>query len=246
MKNYSIKFSLIIVLFYTAIACSKEQELEITSSTVPIMPTKNNPLTKQAATKIFVYQKKEYHLLFDTRNDGIPTKASTELERAVAHTTDLTAFTFLGKDSDKTYLFDTEMQGYQYIETHIDQSSGRQLQVGHATDFLRDQLIAKYGAPPIDYTNPIIRAEAQDGINAIYQQFNIVGKPSTDVAAFMGTLQNNNAKNTNNNSWQLWEHPIQNGEVFDIETAPNVWSWTHGEWNCNITYAAMDLVPCNR
>lgn len=107
MKNHPINCLLTVIAFYTTIACSKKQELKTTSPTVPTKTIKNNPLTKQAATKIFVYQEKEYHLVFDARNDGIPTEASRELEQAVAHTTDLTAFTFLGKDNDKTYLFDT-------------------------------------------------------------------------------------------------------------------------------------------
>lgn len=164
------------------------------------------------------------------------------LENEVAHETDLTAFSFSGKDQHKQYLFSSEMAGYKYIEDHIDKSTGRQLQVEHATNLLRDKLLQQYGAP-VDYKNPQIYATAKAGIDQIYQDFKIASTPPTNVADFMGELRTNppNNKSTNNNSWRLWEDAIQNGDMFDIETEPNVWSWVHGEWDCNITYAAMSL-----
>lgn len=217
MKNHSIKAVVLLLSICAVISCSKEKVMEQTAASTP------QELTKKGTTeKVFVYQEQDYLILFDNNGDYIPTAASDALQRAIATAADLTAFSFSSKGENKTHLFDSEMEGYKYGETHIDQRSGRQLQVGHATNLLRDQLIQKYGSPPIDYTNPIIKAEAEAGVAAIYAAYHIAGSPPKNVVDFMGTLGNKTTKSTNNNSWQLWEHPIQNGEVFDMETEPNV------------------------
>jgi hypothetical protein len=241
MKNYLILAITWLLGICVIGSCSKECEHAPILSTEPTNATKTSKSTVTTANKTFIYKEQKYTILLDAQGDYIPTEESDALQQAIAQAPDLTAFVFLGKLGNHTYLFDTELEGYKYSENHIDQRSGRLLQIVHATNLLRDRLIEQYGLPPLDYNDPAIKAAAALGIAEIYTTYNIVGTPPKDVAAFMGTLGNTTAKTTNNNSWRLWEHPIQNGEVFDIETEPNVWSWVHGEWDCNITYAAMNL-----
>lgn len=221
-----------IVLFLCSLlifSCSKEQEVRDTQSQI----------SKNTTEKVFVYNEKEYKILFDKNEQFIPNEESTLLESLVAEQSDVTAFSFSSRE-EETHLFNSEMEGYKYYEEHIDQKVGRQFQVGHATDLLRDQLIERYGVD-INYNDPQIYAEVKTAIDNIYSEFKIVGTPPRDVASFMGKLGEGRDRSRNNNSWRLWEDAIQNGDMFNLETEPNVWFWIHGAWDCNWTYAAANL-----
>ncbi|WMX12865.1 MULTISPECIES: hypothetical protein [unclassified Aureispira] len=227
--KHSILMVALMLLFSLVISCSKQKEAEETQ----------NQISQNTIERTFVYNQKEYKILFGKEEHFIPNEESALLESLVAEQSDVVAFSFSGREK-KIHLFNSEMEGYKYYEEHIDEKVGRQFQVGHATNLLRDQLIARYGVD-INYNDPQIYAETKAAIDAIYNEFKIVGTPPRDVEAFMGKLGEGRSASRNNNSWRLWEDAIQNGEMFNLETEPNVWFWIHGEWDCNWTYAAANL-----
>lgn len=230
MKHSILNATTLLLCSFLVFSCSKEQELQETQ----------NQISENTTEKIFVYNQKEYKILFDKNEHFIPNEQSALLESSVAEEADLTAFSFSSKEGGTIHLFDSEMEGYKYYEENIDKKVGRQFQVGHATDLLRDELIAQHGVD-INYDDPQIYAYTKAAIDNIYREFKIVGTPPRDVAAFMGKLGEGKEQGRNNNSWQLWEDIGRNGEMFNLETEPNVWFWIHGEWDCNWTYAAANL-----
>ena len=230
MKHSIMNATILLLCAFLTISCSKEQEIQETQSQI----------AESTREKIFVYNQKEYKILFDKKEHFIPNEQSALLEKLVIEQSDVTAFLFSGREEAKTHLFNSEMEGYKYYEEYIDEKVGRQFQVGHATNLLRDQLIGQYGVD-INYDDPQIYAYTKAAIDDIYNDFKIVGTPPRDVESFMGKLGEKKKTNRNNNSWQLWEDMGRNGEMFNLETEPNVSHWVHGAWDCNETYAAMYL-----
>lgn len=230
MKHPILNAAVLLLCSLLILSCSKEREIQE-------IKTQIDESTRE---KIFVYNQKEYKILFDEKEHFIPNEQSTLLENLVAEQSDVTAFSFSSREGAKTHLFNSEMEGYKYYEEYIDEKAGRQFQVGHATNLLRDNLIEQYGVD-INYDDPQIYAYTKAAIDGIYNDFKIVGTPPRDVESFMGKLGEKKNTNRNNNSWQLWEDSGRNGDMFNLETEPNVWFWVHGAWDCNETYAAAYL-----
>lgn len=235
MLHYRTHLAGLLLLILFLVSCSKESKIEEQASTTIDNSTRT----------AFFYEGRKYNLLFDNKGLLIPTEESELFQKTIDGKTGMAEFIFLDGEKDAIYLFDSEMEGYKYYEDNFDKRIGRDFQVGHATNLLRDKLYEKYGNIDFDYSNPLIYADAKAGIEDIYNRFNIEGEVSKDLAFFMGELDNNNSSsqtnNRNNNSWRLWEHANRGGDVFNLETEPNVWSWTHGNYNCFKTYAAADL-----
>lgn len=200
--------------------------------------------TENYKTITYVYNGNEYAIKIDEKRNLIPTEESECLQNLLSQQSDATSFSFGFNPEKKVFIFNSEMDGYKYIEENKDKELGRKFQVAHATNLLRDELIKKYGTPDIDYTNPQIYTEALAGIEEIYRVFKIAGDIPRDLEFFMGKLERNDPNQGNSRSnglFRLWEHANLQGEMFDMESEPNVWSWTHGNWNCYKTYQAADL-----
>lgn len=229
MKCYRIDAVIMLLFVFLIVSCSKETDIK---QQVEF----SEPTTK----KTFVYDGKEYTLVFNEKGGLVPTKDSELLENLVANEKDATTFTFGQGNYDKLFLFNSEMEGYKYFEEHIDQKIGRKLQLGCAISLLRDQLIAEYGTD-LDYTNSALYNKAKQGVEAIYRDLKVANDFPKDIEAFIGKAHDNNAAARSNGSFRLWEHPNSLGDMFDLEAEPNVSSWTHGNWNCYLEHYAPDL-----
>lgn len=227
-------YGIVLLLFFT-VSCDKK-EIEVDKSQI-IVESK-----KEASSIAYYYNNTEYIIELDNERNLIESDASATLKQLIDQNPNLSSFQF-GANMDKVFMFNSEMEGYKYVEENIDKALGRKFQVGHATNLLRDHLISKYGAD-IDYSNTTIYSEAKKGVEEIYSNFKIAGAIPRNLEDFMGKLERNDvskAGNRSNGSFRLWEHINSQGEMFDIESEPNVWIWTHGNYNCFKTYAAADL-----
>ncbi len=243
MKNHSQKsplnYALLAMLMLCLHACSKEVNTDIQTLETPEAEAVERPAISATT---YIYKEKTYKVNIDKEGNPIETEESEALRELLSNQSDATSFSFGTNTQETVYIFDSEMDGYKYIEEKQDKRLGRKLQVGHATDLLRDQLIAKYGSEDLDYSNPLIYEEARKGIEAIYTEFKIVGEVPRDVEHFMGKLETNNSETNRISSiFRLWEHPNSQGEMFDLVNEPNVAAYTHGDWNCFRTYIARDL-----
>ena len=153
MKKYCINLAMLLLFGLFIVSCSKEIE------------NKNNSLSSSEfkTTKTFVYNDQEFELLFDKDNNIIPTEESDLLTQSISNKPNIVGFSLLGFEGEKTYFFDSEMEGYKYYEDNVDKHIGRKLQIGHATNLLRDKLMNTYGVN-LDYNNPQVYADAKNGI----------------------------------------------------------------------------------
>ncbi len=236
-----LKKSIWMLLLALSIAsCSKNQKLD-SDDQISI-----KELEKVDHYVTYIYQGTKYKTQVSEDGVLLPDEQSRALEKAVG-TRETVSFSFSSQPEHHVFLFHSEMEGYKYMEKNDDRKLARQFQVSHATNLLRDQLINKYGIENLDFNNPQISQEAKAGVAAIYAEFKLKGEAPQNVEQFIGKLERKSAasaqavQDRSNGLLRAWEHDDYLGAMFDIETAPNVWIWTHGDWNCYKTYAAADL-----
>jgi hypothetical protein len=213
-------------------ACSKEEQL--------VKATTNSSGTKTPDV-VYHYKGKEYplYLIKGSMNEFIQDENTKALDQIVGSVSGMGTFTFSDKPANHFYLFDSEFDGYDYIEKNGKPLIGRKFKHAYRIDELRDRLWEKYGED-INYTNPAIYADALAGIEAIHAELKIDTDLPRDLEFYIGE------KTTGQNGQRsplmtLYENTNFGGSSLNVETASNTSTWTHGPYNCYRTTANPDL-----
>jgi hypothetical protein len=139
-----------------------------TTSTESIVETKHPDL-------VYHYNGQAYPLYYKdgSSSDLVEDENTTALSELAENSGGFVTFTFPGKEKKHFYWFDSEFDGYDYMEkTDKNPIIGRRFKVSLRTNELRENLMAKYGGE-VDYNNPVVYAEAKLGVEAIYIELKI-------------------------------------------------------------------------
>lgn len=140
---------------------------------------------------------------------------------------------------EKVYFFDTEYDGYQYVEDNHDKLLGRKFKLSYRIEELSNEIRAAYG-DEIDYTNPAIKKEIDVKIKSIFAEQHFTGELPQDLEAFLGIQQSQFAADRSC-IFNLYEHTYQNGASLCVETASTANVVTYGPYNCYTMASISDL-----
>jgi hypothetical protein len=178
--------------------------------------------------------------------DFVEDEHFTALQQATAQSAIVT-FTYSNQPENHIYLFDNEMEGYDYLEKHGDNPLiGRKFKLSYRIDELRSTLNQQFGEA-LDFKNPAVAAAAQQGVAAIYQELHINLPLPTDLEAFVGiknatfTRQKTGSGISSNPVFTVWSDVDAQGSEMYVEQAPNTVIWNYGDWNCFTMAANPDL-----
>ncbi|WP_052595648.1 hypothetical protein [Aureispira sp. CCB-QB1] len=214
------------------LACSKQESTNLTNN----VPQARN----SSADVVYYYKGKTYPLHFLEGNTGnfVEDENLEALELATKGKP-LTSFEFSYHPSNHHFLFDSEFEAYDYVEKNGYPLIGRKFKLAHRIDELRILLLNKYGER-LDFNNPNIYTEALQHIKGIYTELKIANDLPKRIEDFIGKKEAH--KNQRSGPlMQVFVHDNMQGNMLDIETAPNTVTWTHGAWGCYRTTANPDL-----
>ena len=140
---------------------------------------------------------------------------------------------------DKVYFFDSEYDGYQYVEDNHDKLLGRKFKLSYRIEELRNEFKETYG-DQIDYTNPEIKNEINTKIKGIFAEQHFTGELPQDLEAFLGIRQSQFSANRSC-IFNLYEHSYQGGASLCVETAPTANMVTYGPYDCYTMASISDL-----
>ena len=165
------------------------------------------------------------------------------LQTATAQSAIVT-FHYSDKPLNHVYLFDSEFEGYDYMEQHdANPLIGRKFKVSLRIDELRESLIEQFGNP-LDFKNIAVSKAAEEGVQAIYDELHINTAFPDDLEAFIGVKSNSFVRSKSISSapvLTVWEHDNFGGAEMYVEQAPNTVIWNYGYWNCFTMAANPDL-----
>ncbi len=222
------------------VACSKEPTV---STTTPVTTNKNNQ-----ADVVYYYKEQAYPLYLEegSTEDFVEDENFVALQQATAQSPIVT-FHYSDKPLNHVYLFDSEFEGYDYMEKHdANPLLGRKFKISLRIDELRERLMAQFGAN-LDFKNAAVAQAAQQGVAAIYEELHINLPLPNDLEAFIGITADAFARPktgsgiTSNPVLTVWEHDDAQGSEMYVEQAPNTVIWNYGPWNCFTMAANPDL-----
>ena len=228
--------SALLLLFFLT-SCTKERWADASeSATTPLKTTLSTD-----ADVVYYYQGLAYPLYLQegSTTDLVQDATYTALQQATGQRV-LVSFHYAEYPDHHVFLFDTDMEGYDYMEQHLHPQHGRQLKEAHHIDALREQLIATYGAP-LDFDQPALRAAARLGIEAIRQALHIRSPFPRDLAAYIGVPQTSFSNGRHYEVLTVWEHSNTRGQSLNVENAPNTVIWDYGAFNCYTMAANPNL-----
>lgn len=220
------------------IACSKEQAVETTKTTA-----KSNP-----ADVVYYYKEQAYplHLEEGSTADFVQDENFVALQQATAQSPIVT-FHYSDQPLNHVYLFDSEFEGYDYMEKHhANPLLGRKFKISLRIDELRERLIAQYGEL-LDFKDGAVVQAAEQGVAAIYEELHINLPLPNNLEAFIGISNDNFVRPktgsaiSSNPVLTVWEHDDAQGSEMYVEQAPNTVIWNYGPWNCFTMAANPDL-----
>jgi hypothetical protein len=230
-----------IVLLLTIMACTKQQELNTTQAT---LTTK----TSEQADVVYHYKGQAYPLYYKEGSVEafVEDENFVNLQTATAQSAIVT-FTYGNDHNHNFYLFDNEMEGYDYLEKHGDNPLiGRKFKLSYRIDELRDNLQAQFGES-LDFKNPTVAQAARQGVEAIYQELQMNVPFPSNLEAFIGIQTPNFSRQKTGSAVSsapvltVWEHADAQGSELYVEQAPNTVIWNYGDWNCFTMAANPDL-----
>ncbi len=229
MRNKLLGLAMLCLL---AMACNKSTETTV---------IKEEALsTKSAEADLLYHYKGQTYGLFYQEGS---TEAVIEddnyyaLQTATAQR-NIVTFTFNDKPSHHFYLFDSEWEGYDYMEQH-DASPfiGRKFKVSLRIDELRTALMAQFGEP-LDFKNTAVATAAQQGVEALYEELHINTPFPSNLAAFLGIATEEfkrpkSPKNLNGPPvLSVWEHSNAGGSVLYVEQGTHTYIINYGDYDC--------------
>ncbi|MFK7798151.1 MAG: hypothetical protein AB8E82_11905 [Aureispira sp.] len=232
---------LAIVLLFTIIACTKQQELNTTPETLTAK-------TSAQADVVYYYKEQAYPLYYKegSAEDFVEDENFTNLQTVTAQSAIVT-FTYGNEHDRHFYLFDNEMEGYDYLEQHGGNPLiGRKFKLSHRIDELRDKLQAQFGQS-LDFKNPTVVQAARQGVEAIYQELQMNVPFPSNLETFIGIQTPNFSRQKSSSAVSsapvltVWEHADAQGSELYVDQAPNTVIWNYGDWNCFTMAANPDL-----
>lgn len=220
------------LLYFVAVlvvsSCTKKEALIITENEQGVETSSRN----NTPDIVYVYNDIEYPLYYEDKENKIIRQDETTkaLDDLVNEKGGFVTFHFPDKPKNYHYWFDTEFDGYDYIEKNSDALIGRKFKYAHRIEQLKDRLVDQYGNE-IDYNNPTIREEAIKAIEDIYTELKVNLDLPRDIAAFLG-VEGGQLSPRRNSVLTVYEADGLNGYSMDVETAPNTVIWTYGNWGC--------------
>ncbi|MFK7798106.1 MAG: hypothetical protein AB8E82_11680 [Aureispira sp.] len=220
------------------IACNKEQAVETVATT-----EKSNQ-----ADVIYYYKEQAYPLYLEEGStaDFVQDENFVALQQATAQSPIVT-FHYSDQPLNHVYLFDSEFEGYDYMEKHhANPLLGRKFKISLRIDELRERLIAQYGEI-LDFKDGAVAQAAQQGVAAIYEELHINLPLPNDLEAFIGISNDNFVRPktgsaiSSNPVLTVWEHDNLGGAEMYVDQAPNTVIWNYGDWNCFTMAANPDL-----
>lgn len=221
-------------------ACTKQQEI----STVSPLAGSNKAAH---ADVIYYYKGQAYPLYYQEGSIGnfLKDENFTALQAATAQHAIVT-FTYDNQPNHHFYLFDNEMEGYDYLEKNAaNPLIGRKFKLSYRIDELRENLKAQFGEQ-LDFKNAAVAQAAQQGVKAIYQELQMNVPFPNDLEAFIGVETASFARQKssslgNNPVLTVWADINFQGNEMYVEQAPNTVIWNYGAWNCFTMAANPDL-----
>lgn len=214
-------------------ACSKEEQ--VTNVAKNTTHSRSNQ-----ADVVYFYKEKSYPLHFkDGSTEEFIQDENLDALNQVTAGKPLASFEFSYHPQNHHFLFDSEFEAYDFVEKNGYPLIGRKFKLSHRIDELRELLLKKYGER-LDFNNTAVYTEAMQHIENIYAELNITNDLPKRIEDFIGI------KETNRNQrfgplMQVFVDNNMQGEMLDIESAPNTVTWTHGAWGCYRTTANPDL-----
>jgi hypothetical protein len=232
MSNHLLAAGLFCLL---AMACTKHQELAPTTT------------QKSAQADLVYYYKETAYPLYLSEEEGevqVIEDATYQALQAATNDRPLVTFTFSDQPSNHYYLFDSEFEGYDYMEQNdANPFIGRKFKVSLRIDELRTALTTQFGAP-LDFKNTAVVNAAQQGIAAIYEELHINAPFPNDVEAFLGMVTDGFKRPKTLTSipvLSVWEHSNTGGSVLHVEQGNNTVIWNYGAFDCFTMAANPDL-----
>lgn len=239
--RHSILWSFFILI---SLSCSKERI--IASQEQHANPIIKNTVPSDADV-VYYYKEVAYPLHFQegSTQDFIKDENYDALLTAAQNATGV--FTYSDLPKKWYFLFDTEYDGYDYMEKNGHALIGRKFKLSYRIDQLREALISSYGLP-LDFTNTNLIADARMGIEAIYQELHLNLPFPRDIAAFIGIEQSHFSSNSgrNNPVLTVWEHDTYRGQQLVVDQDPHTFIWTYGDYGCFTMAANPDLTIVNK
>lgn len=233
MKTILCSLLLLTIVF----SCSKKEAELVRTEAVQETTARNTP----KPDVVYHYQGKAYPLYYEegSTTEVIQDENALALE-ALSGTSNFVTFLLPDKPAGHYYLFDSEFDGYDYMEKNDeDPLIGRRFKVSLRIDELRTRLLKKYGTD-IDYSNSSIYADALEGVEAIYEELQINKDLPRDLEQFIG-IKGGQLSHQRNPVLTVYEHDNYSGSELVVETAPNTVTWNYGDWNCFTMAANPDL-----
>lgn len=214
-------------------ACSKEEQISNVA-------TNTAHLRNNQADVVYFYKDKSYPLYFkEGSTEEFVKDENLEALNLITEGKPLADFEFSYQPKNHHFLFDSEFEAYDYVEKNDYPLIGRKFKLAHRIDELRELLLNKYGED-LDFSNPSIYSESMQRIEEIYAELKIANDLPKRIEEFIGIKE----ENRNQRSGPLMQVFVDNnmqGDMLDLETAPNTVTWTHGAWGCYRTTANPDL-----
>ena len=222
-------------------SCTKKQELK--TSTQPIVNSKSG-----TADVVYHYKGQIYpfHYKEGSIEDVVETEQYLALQDATSQS-NIVTFYYSDRPMNHIYLFDSELEGYDYMEKH-DASPliGRKFKVSLRIDELRATLMAQFGQP-LDFKEAAVANAAQQGVEAIYEELHINSPLPTDLGAFIRVVTDGFKRHKTGSTMSsapvltVWEHDNFGGSELYVDQAPNTVIWNYGPDNCFTMAANPDL-----
>jgi len=233
MKTILCSLLLLAIVF----SCSKK-EAELATTEAVETTARNTP----TPDVVYHYQGKTYPLYYQegSTTEVVQDENALALEALSGRLGDFVTFKFSNQLGNHLYWFDTEFDGYDYMEKYGKKPIiGRRFKVGVRIDELRNELLNKYGEN-LDYTNPSVYADALEGVEAIYEELKISGDLPRDLEAYVGKKGGQLSINRTP-VLKVYEHSNYTGSEMTVETALNTVIWTYGAHGCNTMAANPNL-----
>lgn len=189
---------------------------------------------------VYHYQGKAYPLYYaeGSTTEVVQDENALALD-ALSGTSSFVTFLLPDKPAGHYYLFDSEFDGYDYIEKNEKPLIGRRFKVAHRIDELRESLLIKYGEL-LDYNNPTVYEDARLGVQVIYDELKIDKDFPRDLETFIGT-DGGQLSPQRNSVLTVYADANYSGSELCVETAPNTVTWNYGDWDCFTMAANINL-----
>lgn len=238
MKHYFLRATFITFASLLLGACTKEIDETISTQ------RHTTSLSREGVDKSNVlfchYEGNKYELI--PTEDGksiLPNKNFEAFSNAISNKEGLTGFKMPNYANNHLFLFDSEFEGYDFLEKKFDALIGRKFKFSYRIDQLRENLISKYGET-INYQDQIIYNEVLTSIKSIYEELHYTGDLPRNLEAFIG-IKGQQFHSGRSHVLLVYEHLGGNGASLQIETASNTSIWNYGHDNCYTMAALPDL-----